>query len=905
MAKDILTPSGGDALKALAAGRAALLPALDAPPSPGGLRFERAFSLLLDTYFQTRLAETGATRHKMALVALGGYGRGELCLGSDIDVIILCRRSIPPQVIDMAQPLFLPLWDAGYSLGHGFRTLADCVKLAAKDPKLLCSLLDARVVAGDAVIFDELCERIREKVLQRREKTFLHWLDAEHSERSVACGPRAMVQETNIKEGLGGLRDYHRLLWLARLRAGFGEPVAILRQTGLSDLERTRLENNVAFLHDVRNRLHALAGSKNDRLTVALQPVVAQRMGFADANGYLGVERFLGELYHRMDDIRALSDAFRPVAPEMRAPSHDKSLKDPLCDGRDGEVLRCGAMVHVCPAHALLDRPQLALAALKAAALKVDGTAEPTLAWRTRQSLVQLCSLTPDLLTHLPDIYATLVAVLHSGHAATILGQAMDTGLLGALVPDVGASRDSVQFDGFHTHPVGRHTLLAISFLEGLGKADPQPTLTPLWKSLPDRTALMLAALFHDVGKGVTNAADHATTGTEMVRARLATWGVADDITEEVAFLVEHHPLLASTSHRLDLSDESVVAQCASVVGTQERLNHLFLLSYADSRATGPKAWTRWSAALLEELYTKVGNLLRNTPLATPSSARTVRDTCDKVRMVLSAADSPLSAEDGETMLGYLPTRYALSISPEDIVRHMVVVRNLEREIAEAERRLSEERAARGIVLLDPRPLDGRQGDRWELVAVARDQHGLFATISGVLALHSLSVFSADAFVWRNDTVVDIFHVSAPPDPANAKDFWTNVRGAIQYALTGKLSLDYRIDQIRANATPADSRHALGQTAHTAVAVTVDNGLSDFYTVIDVRVPDRPALLYDVARTLQSMRLDILFAKIATLGATTNDSFSVRNIYGQKVTDDEQLTEIRSALLHVLQGKYI
>lgn len=886
MVKDILNPSSGDAIKALAAGRALLVSELKHAPVPGNARFERAFARALDTYFQTRIVETGADRQKIALVAVGGYGRGEMCLGSDIDIIILCRRSIPPQAIDLAQPLFLPLWDAGYSLGHGFRTIADCVKLANKDHKVLCSLLDARFVAGDSAIFEELQERMRDKVLARREKVFLQWLDDEHAERLQTHGDGAMLLEPNLKEGVGGLRDYHRLLWLARLRGGSGDVGGVMRMAGFSDDDCALLESKVDFLHQVRNRLHALSRRKSDRLFIDVQQELALRMGYEDKDGMLAVERFLGDLHRCMGDIKALAAAFRYVVGD--AAQHAETV----CGNVDGEVRARGNVVHVCPPQALFDTPELVLRALETAAA-MEPAISPVLGWETRQVVSQMVAESPQALARITSFSDTLITILTSGHAFGILEQMVGVELLSVFLPEFGSVRDRVQFDGFHTYPVGQHTLHVLHYLESLPH-EGHHRFTPLWNALPDTTTLMLGALFHDLGKGGQDASSHSAKGAAMARLTLTGWGLPETVVEEVAFLVEHHLLLARTAHRRDLSDESVVAQCAGIIGTQERLDLLYLLTYADSRATGPKAWSQWSASLLSELYGKVSNMLRDSTLATPLSARTIADTRTQVRQLLRQEGTPVSVEQGEAMLEQLPSRYALVVEPEDIVRHMGYVRDLAREIDDAKRRLSEERAARGIVLLEPRPLSGKQSDVWELVVVARDQHGLFATVAGVLALHALKVLSADAFVWRDGTVVDILHVSAPPDPLYAREFWVKVRGSIQYALIGKLSLEYRIDQTR-DTQPRPHK------GHNDVSVVIDNGLSDFYTVIEISAPDRRALLYDVTRTLQAMRLDILFAKIATLGTRTNDSFSVRDTYGQKLLDQDMINEVRNALLHALQ----
>lgn len=890
-----------DARTMLREGRAALADGL-AQASSDAHPFERAYSQLLDKYFRTRFSELGAGYDRVALVAVGGYGRQELCPASDIDILILCNRSIPPQAIDLAQSLFLPLWDEGLTLGHGFRTVSDCVKLAAHDHKVLASLLDARLVAGSPALLDDMVRRLDERVLPRRSQAFLSWLDTEHERRLAAHGDGTVLLEPNLKEGVGGLREYHRILWLARIRGRAGTVEELMAQAGFSAGDAALLCQGVAFLHGVRNRLHLLSGRKNDMLFLDLQPAIAQDMGFHDAGGLLGVERFLGALHRCMSDIKGLSDAFRGVPGGPVLPVSP-------CPEVDAGVVITGGAVHLCLPDDVEASPRLALETFVRAAVSPAGPT-PRLDWNTRRRMAAAVAGTASELSGV-EVGRGITDILSSGRAFDVLEQMDAVGLLPALLPAYAAARDRVQFDGFHSYPAGMHTLFTIRQLEQLAAGGPEPFAT-LWRDCPKgtgdslepgRLSVMLAALFHDLGKGLEDASRHEESGAEIARSVLSAWELPALLVDEVTFLVREHLLLMRTAQRRDLNDESVVGQVAAVVGDARRLERLLLLSYADASATGPKAWNRWAASLLDELRGKTVNLLRDAETGDIHTTGSIGDVLARVRSLVAAQQTtpPLGEGIASAFMASMPPRYVVANDPERILRHMELARQLNLDVEEARKRLEPGRAERGLVVMEGRPMrGGRESDLWEVTVLARDQQGLFATLAGVFALHGLNVYAADAFVWRDGTALDIFHVTAPPDPLYARDFWGKVRSSVQYAMTGKLALDYRLEEARTNRVLPD---ALREALRRPAEVRVDNGLSDFYTVIDVFAPDRPALLYDVARTLQALHLDVLFAKISTLGNRTADTFSVRTAQGQKLMDEEHLAEVKAALLHAVGSR--
>lgn len=900
------------ASKALASGRNSLVASYLAPGGAlaHGKGFDRANSDLLDWFLAERLAEIKIQNGTpidddewppYAIVAVGGYGRRELCLHSDIDLLIVSPKEVAAEALDVAQPLFLPLWDLGYDLGHGFRSVDDCLELSLHDNQVLASFLDLRLVAGNPAVYKDLASRLNAKIFGKRiRRTFLSWLEGQHESRLSRYGDASMLIEPQLKEGIGGLRDYHRLAWLARfLGPGeLGAPVLeVLQRFFLRNDEFKNLVEAVGFLLQVRTYLHHLSERKNDTLYLDLQPEIAARIGFHEEKHKPAVEVFLGKLHRAMADLKSLSNAFweshrplwakapatssRLVAPGVRLDAEGLAFVE---DPATGDPLALLRIFEQCMPEAPSAQPSSA-------------QSPATLSWEARRVVAANSVLARKVLGRDPRAFALFESILCSGRAYSALDQMLESGFLGAFIPEFGKVQDHVQFDAYHTYPVGRHTLVAVRRLEELawpresaGKGDPLNRFAELWSEEGLRRRTLLAALFHDISKG---GPEHEVKGATVALNILHRFGVDQAVAEDVAFLVRNHLLLPDVSTRRDLSEESVVVECGNRVGAVERLKMLYLLSYADSRATGPKAWNDWKARLLSELYAKTLRVLQSGVFAEPHAAQTMLKKRDAARGLAKKIPDELPPAFVEQWLDRMPSRYTLSMSGANIVRHLKLIRELEKMLAEEELRLNKNRAHRGVVALDARTEPG--SGIWEVVFAARAQSGLFAAIAGVLSLHDINIFSADAFMWSEGLVLAVFLVSDPPDALYAQEYFSKVRSALKYALTGKLSLDYRLDKKRDSPFFAPARGP-----KKPVEVNIDNTVTDFYTVIEVRADDRIGLLYEIARCLEQHHIDAHIAKIATDADRAMDFFYVRDAYGQKVEDPGQQAELVNALKHRL-----
>ena len=843
----------------------------------GSETFQENCTEIVDHYFRRGVQESEAgqrlfrDKRPFALVALGGYGRRDLCVHSDIDVLILFDSKIPTPAGKLAQEVFYPLWNLGLDLGHAIRGIKDSLGLASDNPQALTSLMDARFICGDSPLYLTLMERLEKKTLPKKRLPLSRWLEEQHQMRRALFGDASCLLEPNLKEGIGGLRDYHHLQWLAKAFFSLRAPKDLEYSGLLSHKEYADLENHLRFIHLVRNHLHRESGRKNDRLTFDHQESLALALGFKDQDGLLAVEQFLGQVHASMASIKSLRQSFvfthfpgsrkngarRAGSESLRSPFH-----------RDqGEI-------HFPSATAIVSDPLL----LQDIFLEGVKTGCP-LSLESKRLVREFLYLVDEPFRASPRAAQGFLSILNAPNASEALDQMLETGFLSAFIPEFEPVQDRVQFDHYHLFPVGRHLLQTVRNLKTLPQ-ERDILLADIFLDLPDPEPLFVAALFHDIGK---TGKDHAAKGAALVRKILKRFGVERRKTEDMCFLVQHHLLLAETASRRDLNDEKIVVQCAGTVGTVERLKMLYLLSWADGKATGPRAWNDWIANLVLELFFKILHILDRGELATPDASKRMRFSLQQVR---SRLDDRLSPAEQEALFDGMPPNYLIETGPAALVRHI----NLYGRLREA--------IAKGLhnafcLEADAAPASGT----YEVTFLARDRAGLFSDVAGVMALNNINILSARIYTWRDGTALDIFTVTPPLDPLHPKEIWEKIKGDLAETLEGRLSLSARLEQ-KAEPSLLSRRKGPGRQPR----VLVDNASSDFFTLIEVFANDRIGLLYRVTHTLFTLGIDIRIAKIATKGDQVADVFYVLDREGQKVLEKEHAERITSVLLQKLSG---
>ncbi|MBI9075096.1 MAG: [protein-PII] uridylyltransferase [Desulfatibacillum sp.] len=832
----------------------------------------------IDDYFRDTFQNSAVgprmrvDKNPYALIALGGYGRREQCIGSDVDILFLFEKKMPDQATELVQEAIYPLWDLGMDVGHATRTLKECTTLAAKDFDVLTPLLDARFICGMSPLYTRLMESIHEKVLNAKTRTaYLKWLATTKQERHGRYGDSSYLLEPNLKEGRGGLRDYHTMLWIGRIAHGVRDPRDLEYLGLLSHEEYATLTKALDFIWKVRNHLHRIAKRKCDQLFFEYQPLVAQALEFGGDQDLQGIEQFLKTLHRAMEQVKQRHKMFMLSAlPKSRPGRPFKAVRPTRTPGI---IVEKGALVFENPNDLAKDPPLLmeifAESARESLPLSLDAN---RLVRDFSQEVGESFRTDPRVVRAFERILTTPAQDFNP------MEEMFATRFITAFIPEMGAIMDRIQYTHYHVYPVDKHSIKAVQIIKSFGSRDVESKDNHLYNSLyqeiPHRKTLLWATLLHDIGKGSPDKG-HSGRGAAMARQILDRMGYGESMIKDVEFLIREHLLLAKTATRRDLHDEGTSIACARKVQDPERLKMLYLLTVADSKATGPKAWNDWTAVLLQSLFIKAHQILTKGELATEEATNMAKE---KRKLVLAAAPESMKRE-WFNLFTLMSPRYLQFSQPKEIVDHIRLY----------------ERMKGSEVVIEAAP--AREANLRTVTVCAKDRPGLFSKIAGVFTLNNLNIFDAQIFTWRNHVAMDIFQVSPPLDSLFEKRTWQRVERDLGKVLSGEMDLAKAL----AN-KPASRGEDSNSTALRRERVIVDNDSSGFFTIVEVFAYDQLGLLYKITDALYQCGLDIWVAKIATKADQVVDVFYVRDFDGQKVDSPEGVEAIQSAVLAMLNG---
>ena len=842
--------------------------------------FLKQHARLLDDYFQ-QVFETSMVGPQMdigknpyAIIALGGYGREEQCIHSDVDLLFLFKKKVPREVESLIQETIYPLWDIGLDVGYATRSLRECSALAGKDYDVLTPMLDARFVCGWSLIYSNLLDELREKVIEKKSSSIIRWLVENNELRHAHFGDSAYLLEPNLKEGQGGLRDYHTMLWIARIAFNVKQPRDLEYLGLLSHAEFQSLNNAITFIWNVRNRSHHICGRKCDQLHFDNQIKLAQALNYKKKNGQAPVERFMGELHGQMEALKQQHLVFlHELGFEKKRKRRRRSRKKSAVEGL--EVIKWGMLNFVTP-EAIIKSPELLMKIFEESArLKIPLSAEAKRLVKEFSHIVNKAYRNSELIVK--SFERILVA---PAPKFNVLNAMLNTGFLVKYLPEFRSISNRIQHDEYHLYPVDKHLLRTVQTVKKFGMAKDtslEPLCEKIYRNLKKKKLLLWAALLHDIGKGKSEE-DHSKMGAKVVKNILTQKGMKPEDIEIVIFLVQEHLLLIKTATRRDIHDEETAITCARKIKDIGRLKMLYLLTVADSIATGPMAWSDWTATLLRDFFLKVLNVLEKGELATAEAVEVVEQ---KKKDTLSSARSGREKKEIETMLGVMSPRYLLYMPAPEIKRHIKHHDNLVKSGANFvwEVEHASDANTRSVTIC------------------AHDRPGLFSKIAGVFTLNNIDILDVQVFTWRNKIALDIFKVKPPPDPILEDEKWkrtaSNLSAAISDELDLTAALKKKVPAIR------NGKAGLGKKPHR---VTVDNTSSSFFTIVEVFTYDFPGLLFSITDALFRCELNIWVAKIATKADQVVDVFYVRDGNGQKVDLPDQVANIKAAIMERLKS---
>ena len=864
---------------ALEDGRAEIARRLDTRPTRGRESVS-AFAFLIDqilrllydaTTHHLHPAGNGSKGERIVLIAVGGYGRGEMAPHSDVDIGFITPSKPTGWAEQVIESMLYSLWDLGLKVGHSSRSVDETMRMAKSDLTVRTALLEARYVWGDRGLYEEISVRFDAEVMQGNARAFVTEKLEERDERHKRMGDSRYVVEPNVKEGKGGLRDLHTLFWIGKY-VNRVRSVAELVDVGLlTQSELRQFQKAEDFLWAVRCHLHTITGRAEDRLTFDLQLEIATRMRFTARAGRSGVERFMRYYFLNAKTVGDLTAVFLAHLDDQMGPKGRRYI--PAIFRRpkrlDGFVLERGRLA--LPSEDFFQADPVRLLEIFAVADRHGLQIHPS----AMRAASRDASLITAKVRRDPRANAAFLDVLTSPRdPETVLRWMNESTVFGRFVPDFRRVVAQMQFDMYHHYTVDEHTIRAVGLLARIEKGDldtDHPLATDLMGKLLSRRVLYVAVLLHDIAKG--RGGDHSLLGAEVAEHLCPRLGLTPAETETVAWLVRYHLLMSATAFKRDLADYKTILDFVDVVQSPERLRLLLCLTVVDIRAVGPGVWNSWKRQLLGDLFEAAEEVLR---LGHKQKGRGERVTAKQEGL---RAALGMSEEDFAAFSARLPESYWIA-EPEDILIH-----NAQHILASGDEPLS--------IAAHFYPQRGAT-----LVTVyAADHPGLFYRIAGAIHLAGGNIIDARIHTTRDGVAIDNFLVQDPLGGAfHSPEQLTRIRNAIEDSLSNRHRL---ITKLSARPLPRTRAEAFRIEPN----VLIDNKASNRFTVVEVNARDRPALLFSLANALFQSKVTVHSAHVATYGERAVDTFYVTDLIGGKIESKARLQTLERRLLEAAGGE--
>lgn len=813
-----------------------------------------------------------STGERLAIMAVGGYGRGEMAPHSDVDIAFLTPIKQTPWCEQVIEAMLYFFWDLGLKVGHSSRSLNDMVRMAKSDLTIRTAMLEGRYVWGDQPLFEEVQRRFWKEVVSGTERQYVAEKLAERDERHKRMGDSRYVVEPNVKEGKGSLRDLHTLYWIGKYIYKVRNARELVNVGLLTQKEYRSFRRAESFFWAVRCHLHTMTGRAEDRLTFDLQREVAVRMNFSERPGKSAVERFMQYFFLQAKVVGNLTGVFlaqldeqfrsrqprgllagfrarqrivkgyRVFGGKIKAPSDDWFEKDPI---------RLLEIFTIADSQNLEIHPEtMRIISRDARLIKAD--------LRKNKRANQLFL---DLLTSRND-------------PEKILRALNEAGVFGRFVPDFGRVNAQMQFDMYHHFTVDEHTIRAIGLLSRIEKGElkqDHPLANEIVHKVQSRRALYVSALLHDIAKG--RGGDHSVLGAEIALRICPRLGLDDDETELVSWLVRWHLLLSATAFKRDLADFKTISDFVEIVQSIDRLRQLTLLTIVDIRAVGPGTWNSWKRQLIQDLYDAAEERLR---LGHAQYGRDKRISAKQEAVAKQLGTRKHLIEE----TGALMSDAYWIAEPDDVI---AVNLPLLAETGHEKLNIATEYyAARGATLV---------------TIIAADHPGLFYRIAGGIHLAGGNIIDARIHTASNGMAVDNFLVQDPLGrPFMEETQLERLKSAIENALANRVEL---VPQLAARPLTRPRAEAF----EVRPRVIIDNEASNRLTVVEVNARDRPALLNRLARALFEAKLIVHSAHIATYGERAADTFYVTDLLGEKIVSPSRLKTLENNLLEAARDR--
>jgi [protein-PII] uridylyltransferase len=820
-------------------------------------------------------AQNPTESERVAVVATGGYGRGQLAPGSDVDLLFVRPFKQTAWGESVIEFILHMLWDLGLKVGHATRSLAECVRLAKQDITIRTALLESRYLWGDKGLYEELRKKFWSEIATGSGQDFVEAKLAERDQRHVRQGESRYLVEPNIKEGKGGLRDLQTLYWIGKYLYHVEDTADLVDHNVFTRDEYKIFQKAEAFLWNVRCQLHYIAGRAEERLSFDVQPELARRLGFTDDNPRRAVEHFMRAYFLVAKDVGDLTRIFcaaleeqnkkrRPALSSLlpgflkpRTGTEDFYVENGRLNARANVFRRDPVnfirIFHVADAKGVDVHPN----ALRTITRSLELITEELRSDKTANRLFL------DILTSRRD-------------PERALRRLNEAGVLGKFVPAFDHAVALMQFNMYHHYTVDEHLIRAVGNVAAIERGElkaEHPLATEVVKRIKSRETIYCAILLHDIAKGMPG--DHSKVGSSIAESLCARFGLSPADAASVSWLVRNHLVMSDTAQKRDIADPKTVRDFVEAVQSPEMLRLLLVLTVADIRAVGPGVWNGWKGQLLRELYYEAEAVMSGGDAA-PARAARIEDA--KTALGKRIADLPATARERALARHY--DGYWLAFDDEAHERYA--------------RMMSGADAAGELLALSADSNEFRAVT--EVVVYTPDHPGLFSQLAGAVAVSGGSIVDAKAFTTADGFALDIFSVQDAEggpfgDPARV----ARLRQTIAKTLSGEIKPRAIIAE-----RPARKR---ASAFHVRPRVNFDNEASAIASVLEVEGSDRPGFLYDVTQAIFESGLSISSAMVATYGERAMDVFYVRDGFGHKVVHPERLASVEARVAKAIQGE--
>ncbi len=828
-------------------------------------------------------AKNPSSAERMAVVAVGGYGRGTLAPGSDLDLLFVLPYKQTPWGEQIAEYMLYILWDLGLKVGHATRNVDECVRLSRNDVTISTSILEARFVTGDEALYDVLVDRFDREVVKDTGSDFVQAKLAERDVRHQRGGESRYLVEPNIKEGKGGLRDLQTLFWIGKYYYRVRTAEELVGKGVFTRREYHQFRKAEDFLWAVRCHMHFLTGRAEERLHFDIQREIASRLGYTSHPGLSDVERFMKHYFLTAKTVGDLTRIFCAALEEEQAkhvPGFNRMF--PTFSRRKRKL--AGTSDFIVDNHRIniadegvFERDPVNLLRLFWFADRHGLEYHPD----ALKLLTRSLRLVDRNLRRNEEANRLFMDILTSDRDPELnLRRMNEAGLLGRLIPDFNKIVAMMQFNMYHHYTVDEHLIRCVGVLSQIEHGDAE-AIHPLTHSLMpglkrQREILYTAVLFHDIAKGRPE--DHSEAGAKIARRLCPHMGFSRSDTETIAWLIENHLVMSMTAQTRDLNDRKTIQDFADVVQSVERLKLLLVLTVCDIRGVGPGVWNGWKGQLLRTLYYETELQLTGgfSEVSRSQRAQAARDALD-------AALSHWKPQERARYIKLLYENYLLTVDVEDQVRHAGFIR----EADEAGRTLA--------TMVRTHQFEAVT----EITVLSPDHPRLLSVIAGACAAAGANIVDAQIFTTADGRALDTILISREFDmDEDERRRAERVGRLIEDVLSGKSWLPEMIEK-RTKPKRASKAFRIKPRAD------IRNSLSNRFSVIEVACLDRPGLLSEITGEISNLSLDIASAHITTFGEKVIDTFYVTDLTGQKVDNPTRQENIRKRLIEVMVGNSV